>query len=101
MVMSSFSVIVFQDNPKPPSTPRGKRKAPTNASLSQPLPPTATGEAEVSSSAPQPSVSTNQVKPHVKKAAKGRPLKIKKTIPVAYGVETFWSPFILHVASAI
>lgn len=91
--MSALSVIVFQATPKPPSKPRAKRKAPTNASSSQPLPPTATGEAEVSSSAPQPSVSTNQVQPHVKKAAKGRPLKIKKTIPVPYGVGTFWSPF--------
>ncbi|CAA7052254.1 unnamed protein product [Microthlaspi erraticum] len=80
------------DTPKPPSKPR-KRKAPNNASSSQPLPVAASGEAEVSSSAPQPSVSTKQVKPHVKKAARGKQLKVKKTIPVPYGVGTFWSPY--------
>lgn len=51
------------------------------------------GECDVSSSAPQPSSSTNQVKPHVKKAPRGRPLKIKKVAKVPHGVGAFWSPY--------
>ncbi|CAA7042007.1 unnamed protein product [Microthlaspi erraticum] len=85
-----------KDIPKPPTKPRKRRKAPTDTSSSQPLPPNATGEAEVSGCAPQPSVSTKKVKPHVKKAPKGRPLRVKKTIPVPYVVGTFWSPYTNH-----
>ncbi|KAJ4907863.1 SWIM-type domain-containing protein [Raphanus sativus] len=33
------------------------------------------------------------VKPHVKKAPRGRPLKIKKVAKVPHGVGAFWSPY--------
>lgn len=83
-------MIVFQDHPKPPPKPKGRKK--TLVSSSQPVTSTDNIVADVSSSAPQPSSSTNQVKPHVKKAPTGRPLKIRKTAAIPFGVGTFWSP---------
>ncbi|KAF2566478.1 hypothetical protein F2Q70_00026772 [Brassica cretica] len=38
----------------------------------------------------------NEVKPHVKKAPTGRPLKIRKTAAIPFGVGTFWSPYTDH-----
>ncbi|KAL0651279.1 hypothetical protein Bca4012_093970 [Brassica carinata] len=79
-----------EDHPKPPPKPKGRKK--TLVSSSQPVTSTDNIVADVSSSAPQPSSSTNQVKPHVKKAPTGRPLKIRKTAAIPFGVGTFWSP---------
>lgn len=45
----------------------------------------------ITSSAPQPSL--NETMPHMKKAARGRPLKIRKTGNIPHGIGTFWSPF--------
>lgn len=84
---------MFQVHIKPTPKPREKRKTPSVGSSSQPVPSTAIGECDLSSSAPQPSSSTNQVKPHVKKAPRGRPLKIKKVAKVPHGVGAFWSPY--------
>ncbi|KAF3495775.1 hypothetical protein DY000_02057911 [Brassica cretica] len=80
-----------EDHPKPPPKPKGRKK--TLVSSSQPVTSTDNIVADVSSSAPQPSSSTNQVKPHVKKAPTGRPLKIRKTAAIPFGVGTFWSPY--------
>lgn len=84
-------MIVFQDHPKPPPKPKGRKKTPLSSS--QPVTSTDNIVADVSSSAPQPSSSTNQVNPHVKKAPTGRPLKIRKTAAIPFGVGTFWSPY--------
>lgn len=86
-------MIMFQDHPKPPPKPKGRKKTTVFVSSSQPVPSTDNRVVDVSSSAPQPSSSTNQVKPHVKKAPTGRPLKIRKTATIPYGVGTFWSPY--------
>ncbi|KAF2620450.1 hypothetical protein F2Q68_00042547 [Brassica cretica] len=83
----------IQEHLKPPPKPRGKRKTPSVGSSSQPVPSNAIGDLDVSFSAPQPSSSTNQVKPHVKKALRGRPLKINKSSKVPHGVGAFWSPY--------
>ncbi|KAG5392989.1 hypothetical protein IGI04_022952 [Brassica rapa subsp. trilocularis] len=80
-----------EDHPKPPPKPKGRKKTPVSSS--QPITSTDNIVADVSSSAPQPSSSTNQVKPHVKKAPTGRPLKIRKTAAIPFGVGTFWSPY--------
>ncbi|KAG5407425.1 hypothetical protein IGI04_013544 [Brassica rapa subsp. trilocularis] len=80
-----------EDHPKPPPKPKGRKKTPVSSS--QPITSTDIIVADVSSSAPQPSSSTNQVKPHVKKAPTGRPLKIRKTAAIPFGVGTFWSPY--------
>lgn len=69
------------------------RKTPATTSSSQPIQSNATSEARVSCSVPQPSVSASCLKPHVKKASRGRPLKIRKTGSTTHGVGTFWSPF--------
>ncbi|CAG7876645.1 unnamed protein product [Brassica rapa] len=44
-------------------------------------------------SAPQQSVTSNQPAKHVKKASRGRPLKIRKIENIPSGSGTFWSPF--------
>ncbi|KAF3555763.1 hypothetical protein F2Q69_00016342 [Brassica cretica] len=80
--------------PKLPPKPRGRKKTPaTTGCCSQPIQSTATAEADVSCSAPQPFVSTNRLKAHVKKAPRGPPLKIRKTGNIPHGVGKFWSPF--------
>ncbi|KAF2568146.1 hypothetical protein F2Q68_00027128 [Brassica cretica] len=79
--------------PKLPPKPRGRKKTPATTGSSQPIQSTATAEADVSCSAPQPFVSTNRLKAHVKKAPRGPPLKIRKTGNIPHGVGKFWSPF--------
>lgn len=95
MLMNHYSLLdMFQYRPKPPPKPRKRKDTHTVGSSSQPV---QVGESSsqipVTSSAPQPSTSSNQMQPHVKKARRGRPLKIRKTGKIPHGVGTFWSPF--------
>lgn len=88
-------LLLIQDKPKPPSTRRRK------TSSSQPLASSSqsvqaaesSSQIPAHSTAPQPSVSSSDPKPHVKKAPRGRPLKIRKTASIPHGVGTLWSPF--------
>ncbi|KAH0900069.1 hypothetical protein HID58_049637, partial [Brassica napus] len=74
--------------PKPPST-RRKR-----TSSSQPVQAAeSSSQIPTHSTAPQPSVSSSDPKPHAKKAPRGPPLKVRKTTNIPHGVGTLWSPF--------
>ncbi|KAL0789400.1 hypothetical protein Bca101_005646 [Brassica carinata] len=74
--------------PKPPST-RRKR-----TSSSQPVQAAeSSSQIPTHSTAPQPSVSSSDTKPHAKKAPRGPPLKVRKTTNIPHGVGTLWSPF--------
>ncbi|KAH0886447.1 hypothetical protein HID58_062543 [Brassica napus] len=74
--------------PKPPST-RRKR-----TSSSQPVQAAeSSSQIPTHSTAPQPSVSSTDPKPHAKKAPRGLPLKVRKITNIPHGVGTLWSPF--------
>ncbi|KAH0892680.1 hypothetical protein HID58_055109 [Brassica napus] len=74
--------------PKPPST-RRKR-----TSSSQPVQAAeSSSQIPTHSTAPQPSISSSDPKPHAKKAPRGPPLKVRKTTNIPHGVGTLWSPF--------
>ncbi|KAJ4875951.1 Uncharacterized protein Rs2_40969 [Raphanus sativus] len=83
----------YEIQPKLPRKPRERKKTPATTTSSQHVHSNVTAEADVSCSAPQPSVPTNRLKAHMKKAPRGPPLKIRKTGNIPHGVGTFWSPF--------
>ncbi|KAG2329625.1 hypothetical protein Bca52824_000805 [Brassica carinata] len=89
---------------KPPSTRRRKAtmssSQPAQATSSSSQPAQATGsssqpaQATGSSSQPvQAAASSSEPKPHDKKAARGKPLKVRKTGNIPHGVGTLWIPF--------
>ncbi|KAJ0263091.1 hypothetical protein HA466_0035150 [Hirschfeldia incana] len=81
-------------HPKRQPKPRKSKNNPLVGSSSQPLQNAQSSSAfPAVSSAPQQSVTSNQPAKHVKKASRGRPLKIRKIENIPSGSGTFWSPF--------
>ncbi|CAG7885285.1 unnamed protein product, partial [Brassica rapa] len=81
-------------HPKRQPKPRKNKSGPSVGSSSQPLQTAQSSYAfPAASSAPQQSVPSNQPAKHVKKASRGRPLKIRKIGNIPSGSGTLWSPF--------
>ncbi|KAJ4906197.1 SWIM-type domain-containing protein [Raphanus sativus] len=84
----------IQIHPKRQPKPRKNKNNPLVGSSSQLLKtPQSSSAIPAASTAPQQSVTSTQPAKHVKKASRGRPLKIRKIENIPSGSGTFWSPF--------